>query len=65
MISTLKLSNKLTTKSIKVFLNPYNFKFYYCKITLINDPNKQKEIYIPKNGIIHELYPKLIKLKKN
>ena len=50
MINTLKLSKKLTTKSINVFVNIYDFEFYYCKLSLINDPNKkEEEIYIPKN----------------
>ena len=50
MINTLKLSKKLTTKSINVFVNIYDFELYYCKLSLINHPNKkEEEIYIPKN----------------
>ena len=64
MISTLKLSKKLTTKSINVFVNPYDFKFYYCKLTLINDPNKQKEFYIPKNWYYSWIVSKINKTKK-
>lgn len=50
MINTTKLNKKLTTKSIDVFVNPYNFQFYYCKLSTINDCFYiEKEIYLPKN----------------
>ena len=62
MISTLKLSKKLTTKSIKVFVNPFDFNFYYCKLTTIN--NVEKEIYLPKKWYYKWIVEHINKTKK-
>lgn len=65
MIDRKKLSKKLSTKNINVEIDPFDFKFYKCKIWLKNDSLIAKEFYIPKNWYYKWIIEEINKVKRD
>lgn len=65
MIDRKKLSKKLSTKNLNVEIDPFDFKFYKCKIWVKNDCFWiEKEFYIPKNWYYQWMVEHINKNKK-
>lgn len=66
MIDRKKLSKKLSTKNINVEIDPFDFKFYKCKLFVKNECFWiEKEFYIPKHWYYKWMVEEINNYKKD